>query len=280
MKMVELQQLIHLITIAQVGTLSGATEILHISQPSLSRSMKSLEEELGVTLFNRTKNKLSLNQAGEIALTYAKHVIEDVNALENAMSAYERSLHTLTIGSIAPGPLWTLAPIMIKRFPEKNISTEINLKDDLKEKLIDNTYQLILTTVSLNDENIMSLPYCTERISVSVPPAHPFASQKGIHLSDLAGETMLLYTEIGLWEDHVVKKLTKTNFIRQTEIIAFQELVRASALPSFTTNLSTEDEFMPINTTNRIIVPLLDKEAHIQFFCCVLKKNEKYLHFL
>ncbi len=278
--MVELQQLIHLITIAQVGTLSGATEILHISQPSLSRSMKSLEEELGVTLFNRTKNKLSLNQAGEIALTYAKHVIEDVNALENAMSAYERSLHTLTIGSIAPGPLWTLAPIMIKRFPEKNISTEINLKDDLKEKLIDNTYQLILTTVSLNDENIMSLPYCTERISVSVPPAHPFASQKGIHLSDLAGETMLLYTEIGLWEDHVVKKLTKTNFIRQTEIIAFQELVRASALPSFTTNLSTEDEFMPINTTNRIIVPLLDKEAHIQFFCCVLKKNEKYLHFL
>ena len=250
--MVESQQLIHLITIAQVGTLPGATEILHISQPSLSRSMKSLEEELGVTLFNRTKNKLSLNQAGEIALTYAKHVIEDVNALENAMSAYERSLHTLTIGSIAPGPLWTLAPIMIKRFPEKNISTEINLKDDLKEKLIDNTYQLILTTVSLNDENIMSLPYCTERISVSVPPAHPFASQKGIHLSDLAGETMLLYTEIGLWEDHVVKKLTKTNFIRQTEIIAFQELVRASALPSFTTNLSTEDEFMPINTTNQI----------------------------
>lgn len=50
----------------QTGTLSEAAEILHLSQPALSRNIKKLEEDLGLTLFERTKNKLSLNKNGEV----------------------------------------------------------------------------------------------------------------------------------------------------------------------------------------------------------------------
>lgn len=277
--MIELQQLIQLLTIAKYGTLSGATNELHISQPSLSRSMKALESELGVTLFDRTKNKITLNEAGNLALTYARHVIDDVTAMENVMQAYERSQHTLTIGTIAPGPLWSLTPLLMKQYPEMNISTEINVKDNLKEKLINNVYQLIVTMMPFDDDEILSIPYCEEQLFVTVPPAHPFAiHKKGVHLSDLAGETMLLYTEIGLWEERVINKLTKTTFIRQTERFAFQELVRASALPSFTTNLSIEDKTMHTDSTNRITVPLLDEVTKIQFYCSVTKKNQKYIN--
>ena len=276
--MIELQQLLHFITIAQKGTLSGATEELHISQPSLSRSMKSLEKELGITLFDRTKNRITLNQAGEITLVHARRIIENVTELSSALTAYERSLHTLTIGSIAPGPLWCITPALMRRFPEMNVSTEINAKDNLKELLENNTYQLIITTEPIDDDNITSIPYCEECLSVSVPPAHPFANKTdGIHLSDLAGETMLLYTEIGLWEERVVSRLTKTTFIRQTERTTFQELVRVSALPSFATNLSIEDTNIHTDTHNRVIVPLLDDETRIQFFCCTKRKNQIYL---
>ena len=64
--MFELYELRQLITFAETGTLSEAAELLHLSQPALRRNMKKLEEDLGLTLFERTKNKLSLNKNGEV----------------------------------------------------------------------------------------------------------------------------------------------------------------------------------------------------------------------
>ncbi len=59
--MPELELLYHLLAVNEYGTLSAAAEALHISQPSLSRSMQKLEAEFGTSLFERTKNKASLN---------------------------------------------------------------------------------------------------------------------------------------------------------------------------------------------------------------------------
>ena len=63
--MIELYVLRQFAAFAEAGTLSEAAEILHLSQPALSRNMKKLEEDLGVTLFERKKNKLELNQNGQ-----------------------------------------------------------------------------------------------------------------------------------------------------------------------------------------------------------------------
>ena len=63
--MLETNQLSQLITVADTKTLSKAAEILHISQPALTRSIQKLESELNVTLFDRQKNKITLNKTGE-----------------------------------------------------------------------------------------------------------------------------------------------------------------------------------------------------------------------
>ena len=60
--MLETNQLSQLITVADTKTLSKAAEILHISQPALTRSIQKLESELNVTLFDRQKNKITLNK--------------------------------------------------------------------------------------------------------------------------------------------------------------------------------------------------------------------------
>lgn len=66
--MMELYLLEQLIAFSRQGTLSGAAEKLHISQPALSQSMKKLEESLGVSLFERSKNKIALNENGIMAV--------------------------------------------------------------------------------------------------------------------------------------------------------------------------------------------------------------------
>lgn len=79
--MIEIHLLEQLVAFADCGTLSGAAEKLHISQPALSRSMQRLEEELGVTLFERQRSRLTLNDMGELAVRYARNLLLQENAM-------------------------------------------------------------------------------------------------------------------------------------------------------------------------------------------------------
>ncbi|MDG3213048.1 LysR family transcriptional regulator [Streptococcus suis] len=71
--MLQLQQLEQLIAFADQGTLSKAAEVLLISQPSLTRNMQSLEDDLGDQLFQRSKNKLILTETGKYTVQQARN---------------------------------------------------------------------------------------------------------------------------------------------------------------------------------------------------------------
>lgn len=76
--MIELVQLEQLVAIERCGTVSKAAEELHLSQPAISRSMQKLEGDLQVTLFERKKNKLTLNANGTLAVEYAAKVLKEM----------------------------------------------------------------------------------------------------------------------------------------------------------------------------------------------------------
>ena len=92
--------------VARCGTLLKASEELHISQPSLSRSMKKLEEELGVSLFKRENSKISLNEtAGKLAADYARRALEANREMVERVWAFDRSQRTVTLTSKIFNPL-------------------------------------------------------------------------------------------------------------------------------------------------------------------------------
>ena len=85
---------------------------------------------------------------------------------------------------------------------------------------------------------------------------------------------MLLYHEIGIWRKLVDQKMTQTKFILQDQDEAFNALIQASALPVFISDLTLERrDALP----NRIVLPILDQEAHITFYCSVHKRNRSFL---
>ena len=110
--MFELNQLEHLLTFAKYETLSKAAEHLLLSQPALTRSMQKLEEDLGVTLFERTKNKIELNDNGQLAVECAEKILYDVQNMTERIRLYDRSKRTIYIASCAPAPLWKLWPVL------------------------------------------------------------------------------------------------------------------------------------------------------------------------
>lgn len=75
--MIEFNQLEHLVSIAKNKTISKAAEELLISQPGLTRSMQRLEDDLGVSLFNRKKNKIELNENGKLAVEFAQNLLAE-----------------------------------------------------------------------------------------------------------------------------------------------------------------------------------------------------------
>jgi DNA-binding transcriptional LysR family regulator len=86
----ELTQLRQFQEIAKCKTLTQAAEHLHISQPALSTMLKKLEAELGLALFDRTKNRITLNEAGALTLQHAERILQEVDHLKTSLTEYSQ----------------------------------------------------------------------------------------------------------------------------------------------------------------------------------------------
>lgn len=108
--MIEIYLLEHLQAFYEYGTLSEAARYLKIAQPSLSRSMKKLEELLGVELFERQKNRILLNDTGKLAAEYAQRILETEKEMERQIRLFDRSLHTIKSEAAAPARCLSFCP--------------------------------------------------------------------------------------------------------------------------------------------------------------------------
>ncbi|URZ16666.1 LysR family transcriptional regulator [Clostridium felsineum] len=271
--MFEIYQLEQLLAFAKYGTLSKAAEELHLSQPALSRSMQKLEDELHVLLFERQKNKIVLNQNGALAVEYAERVLNQAIDMVERIRSFDRSQHTIAVGSCAPAPLWSVTPLLSTLYPEMTISSDMKSTKLLLQGLRDGIYQFIILHEAIDDSDVHCIKYGEEHLFLSLPPAHPLAGHKGVHFNDIDGENFLLFSKIGLWNDLCLKTMPSSHFLVQDERFSFEELVRNSALPSFTSDLSIKHYG---NATNRVIIPILDSEATVSYYfmCLGSTKNK------
>ena len=261
--MFELYQLEQLLAVSEYGTLSNAAEHLHVSQPALSRSMQRLETELHVSLFNRQKNKIELNENGQMAVDYAQQIVDKCQDMIERIQAFERSQRTILVGFCAPVPLWEIPPVLSNLYPDRTISSEMRKNEVLLQGLRDDVYQLIILPCPVEEPGITCVKYGEEHLFFSLPPAHPLSGSKALYMKDLNGETMLLRNRLGFWRDITDKKMPDTRFLEQ-EDFAFDELVKTSALPSFTTDVALRREG---NSPNRVNIPILDEEANVTYYC-------------
>ena len=264
--MFELYQLEEFIKVAECKTLSKASEELNISQPALSRAMKNLEDEAEVPLFNRVKNRIELNDNGILFLEIARKVVSDAHMLKDRVKEYDRSKRTVFVASSAPAPLYLAVPKLSELYSAMMIATELNDEKTVLNGLRNGTYSAAIISHPVEDENIVCVRFSEEHLCFFLPEGHRLA------LSDMDGGTMLLRSNLGFWQDIVDKKMKKTHFLVHEED-AFNELVMASNIPSFT---STAVQGRDRNIKNRVTVPIIDAEANVTYYCLVLRKNYQF----
>ena len=272
--MIELEQLQQLIAVSEYGTISSAADAMHLSQPALTRSLQRLEAELGVSLFHRKRNRVALNDVGELALARARGVLDSVSEMGEELRIYETRLSTLTIGSCGPAPMWDLAAELGERFPEKTIATELGETDALIEGLERGRYRLILTELPVERPEILCRKYNEERLCVALPPEHPLSGRASIRLAELGEESVLSYKDFGVWQ-RLVDKNPKLHYLVQSDRSTLAELVRASSIPCFSSNLTV---FRFRDTVNRVRIPLSDEEAAVTFYLCARESDGELFH--
>ncbi len=270
--MIELSILEQLVEFANCGTLSETAERLHTSQPALTRSMKKLEEKLDVKLFERKKNHLSLNETGRVAVDYAIRVLQSANDFESRTIAYDRSLHTISIGFCAPIPQRVLTPILNNVFEGMTISSDMKSDRHFLEKLEKNSYQLIVVHEKPDEELYFSKKIGHEDLFFSVTVSDPFAFYPELHLADLSGHSILLLNQIGFWMDVVKEHVIDPHFIVQYEQQFFEELARLSELPYFTSNCFVDGV---THTPGRIEIPIVDSMCRVDYYLVCKKENKK-----
>ncbi len=273
--MVELEQLRQLVVFSECGTLSRAAEALHISQPSLSRAMRALEESVQAALFTRQKNRITLNETGKVAVEQARQVLSAAEELMERVRLAERSGQKIRLGACAPVPIFELEPLLREIYSGMEILTELNDSDKmLLDGLKQGQYQIVVThQAPAQDEELFSFPYREEHISLLVPKDHPLSNYPVIHASDLACQNLLLYSEIGFWTHVCREKLPDAHFLLMDQWDAFGEMVGLGAFPSFVTDAAAIEQ----QTGGKVIIPIEDEEFQaVYYFVCMKKEQERF----
>lgn len=258
----ETEQLRHLESIARFGTMSEAAAQMHITQPALSRSIKRLEADLGCALFDRTKNSVTMNEAGRLVAELGRDVLLHEQALRDEISELLQQARTIRVGTCAPTPLWRLTAQMVERFPGELLSPRMLSDREIEEGVFDGSLDLGIARRPFGLPTISSVPFMTETLSVSVPEGHPLANRESLSFSELAGEQFLQYEDVGFWLDVVRNAIPDAKFVLQHDYYVFKELATSTKALFFVTDAPS----LAIEANGRKVIPLRDSTSSATYY--------------
>lgn len=272
--MIEIYLLEHFVAVAEHGTLLKAAEALYLSQPALSRSMKKLETQLGVSLFDRDNSKISLNKTGLHAVEYARRILELDREMCEGVADFDRRQRTVSLGACAPFPLGELTPVIQERFVEMAVSTELADDSRLITGLHNRVYQLAILHKKPEDKDLFFQHYLEEKLFIVLPKGHPLSDRKSITFDDLRGCKVLLGAAIGFWMDVCRRRLNAEDLLIQNSMEALYDLIEASTLPHFTSDRIIERGGI---NHERITIPIEDDDAKTTYYiACLNSEKKKY----
>ena len=157
----DLSQLEQIVAVADRGTISAAAEATHVSQPTLSRSMRQLEAELGCGLFERTRNRARLNDAGRVVVEHARAILAERQRMSDDLDELARRLRTLRVASVAPAASWRLTSALVAADPAAIVEPELVGELEAERRLLDGSCDLALTLHPAHVPGVRSAPLCS-----------------------------------------------------------------------------------------------------------------------
>ena len=187
----EVRVLRYFLTVVREESITKAAEVLHITQPTLSRQLAQLEEEVGVKLFNRGTRKISLTSEGILLRRRAEEIVELIDKTEKELIEQEELIDgegSLGCGELASvGILPGLFESFSKKYPLVKYDLYTANADHIKERMDKGLTDigLLLEPVDIEKYDYIRLPI-KERWVVLMRPDDPLATERYVKAKDLA----------------------------------------------------------------------------------------------
>ena len=193
-----LNQLSYFYQAAVLQHFNQAAEKMNISEPSLSRSIAALENELGVTLFEKRGRNVTLTKAGEIFLEHVTQILDDVTRASNKMQQIATNGGHIDIAYVSPLAR-EFIPNTVRAFLslEQNKNITFHFFQDITsmniEGLKKGSYDLIFGSYSANEPNIEFIPIIKQDLVAILPIGHPLGKKAEIEAGDFEKYPVLGY---------------------------------------------------------------------------------------
>jgi LysR family transcriptional regulator, hydrogen peroxide-inducible genes activator len=204
-----LTELKYIVAVAREKHFGRAAEACFISQPTLSVSIKKLEDELEVKLFERNANEVTVTPLGEEIVRQAQSVLEQA---ANIKEIAKRGKDPLA-GALRLGVIYTIGPYLlpalvrqaIARMPQMPLMLQENFTVKLLEMLRTGEIDCAILAEPFPDTGLATADLYDEPFMVAVPSSHPLAARSSVSAEELKQETMLLLGNGHCFRDHVLE---------------------------------------------------------------------------
>lgn len=194
----EIKYIREFVVLAELGNYVAAADELYISQPSLTKHIKALESELGVSLFDRTTRKVRLNRFGRAFLPYAEQIVKSNDEATDTLSKLSRDVNdTLHLGVIPAFFAYSIQEYLVRfksRFPNYSVTLQEGTNDDLLRWVSEGRCNIAIVRHYDKDPGpqFAALPLAQDALVAVVPIGHPFDDGRtSISAEELRGRDLL-----------------------------------------------------------------------------------------
>jgi DNA-binding transcriptional LysR family regulator len=187
-----LQQLRILKAVATEKNFTKAAAVLYLSQPSLSKQIKTLEKNLDLLLINRERNKISLTESGKLLLQYSERILalceESCRALIDLKNGDRGNLTVGASQTIGTYLMPRILGLFAQNYPQISLKVQVNSTRIIAKKIINREIDIAIVGGEISDDLEKSLtiqPFVSDELSLIISRSHPFAKKNKINKEDL-----------------------------------------------------------------------------------------------
>lgn len=202
-------QLEYLLSVANFGSFSVAAEHCFVTQPSLSMQIKSLEDELGVMLLDRSKKPVIPTEAGEAVLAQARETLREYNSIKEVVARIKGEMSGRmrlgVIPTIAPYMLHKFIPEFVRRYPK----VELEIREMKTESIVDalnrDRIDAALVAGGTCGDGIAEYDLFDDRFFAYVSPDNPLYNKSNIRIEDIDMRDLILLSVGNCMRDQVLE---------------------------------------------------------------------------
>lgn len=273
-----ISQMRHFQAVCLYGNVTRAAESMHITQPSISNSIRELECEFGINLFHRINKRFSLTHEGEFFLKKVTAILEQVDILTRHMQDFGGQQNRIRIG--VPPMIGTfLFPSIFDAFHDAHPEIEIEIAEHgslrIRELVTAEELDVAISVADREQDHTFNVvPICNTHLLYCVAGCHPLADRKHLDLSDFIEEPIILFKDDSVQNTILINRFTKLGIqpqilLSSTQLYTIKKIISNGKAGAF---LFREIAAME---TDLIGIPLTDP---VEMDICLIWKKDRHVY--